>query len=422
VTLKAVIFNVSGVLLKDSNAADQTTAMAAARKDAIRIELRLLFDFLRSRSVRPVIVTNHNWTFTDRQTGVVQPIEEGLTQLFGAHTLYVASRGDMPFKPLKDALDHVLAHENLQVEEAIVVGKSKEDFRAAINSGLLFLNATWDKQEVPYGFAFDTPLNVQRFIDLFALKEHPWFYRIDDPVRYMSLAPFSTMKEAYAEYSGAARNAAKRGSPERHFFLNTLVASLYFSGISKDIDYIAAVPGHAQGYGNRHMDDVLTLAGEVFRARYLPDLVVRHTTAASNRATRVSGEAPLPETQLNTIHLTSLPLFKAPKRYKNAVKLKGKTVLVFDDFTTRGYSFEAVRAYLAASGANAILVSWLKTINSDYTVLTMRESIRPFEPNTGFTSASYTCQSLPYHQHIVDTGAVPELLEAFRRFREYSRT
>src|SRR3546814_9839346 len=70
---------------------------------------------------------------------------------------------------------------------------------------------------------------------------------------------------------------------------------------------------------------------------------------------------------LNTIRLNPAPVRGVGgKPYKSPPARGGKRILVVDDICTEGNSFEAARAYLRAAGAQAVCVSWLKTINTDY--------------------------------------------------------
>jgi len=419
VALRAVIFGLEGILIKGGEG-DPKTGLASERRGSIVKGIRELFDFLRMNDIRPIVLSNRDWQIVNRETGARTTIDKRLETLYGTHTLYVAQRGDVPFKPSRESISRVLELQNLSASEVVFVGMSERDFRTALQSKILFMNATWDRQETSYGFVFDSPQAIKRFIELFGLKAHHWFYQIDSPIRYRSLAPFSTYKEDYRVYSEAARNAAKIGTPERRFFLYSLVASLYFTDLIKDIGYIACVPGHEKGYGNAQMDDVLRIVGQTFGARYLPDLVVRHTDAPSQREERNSGRVPIPVTQMNSLRLNKFPLKIGKERYKNPIPLKGNKVLIFDDFTTNGFSFEATRLCLAQAGADALLVSWLKTINRDYTVLRVTRDFDPFEKNV-FSEAEIKERALTYRTYVVDSDAPTELAESLKRFRAFEK-
>jgi predicted amidophosphoribosyltransferase len=416
--LKAVVFGLEGTFVADNSKLDQP--ISADRLRTVGSALKEFIAFLQVKEIKPIIVANHHRDVVSPNTNQSQPVDEWLNTLLGEHSLYIAERDGMPYKSQPAFMEAVLDRERLSNIEVVYVGTSQKDFLAALHARILFLNAQWVRSESKYGFVFSEPVELMRFIDLFALKEHHWFYRIDTPIEYRSLGPFSTMVESYAEYSAAAREAAKQGTTERHFFLNTLVASLYFSGEIERIDYIACVPGHEVGYGNPAMNDVLTMLGQIFNKKYIPDLIVRHSAAPSQRAERQQRRDPGPDNQLNSIHLTKLPLKKPTERYKSPVPLKGKRVLLFDDFTTKGYSMEAARLFLAQAGASVTAVSWLKTINRPYTVLSVARTFNPFRPQT-FQRDEIIGQALQYEQYIGDRSAADELTTALRRFRDYGR-
>jgi hypothetical protein len=414
-SLRAVIFGVEGIFFK-RNKLDTTSGLAGKRREAIRDEVARLFAYLRSKDVMPIVLTNHVWTVT--ASAKKYSLDEYLTNVYGEHKLYVAQNGDVPPKPQASAVATLLEKEGLEPNEVIYVGMSDTDFKTAINSNLLFLNAIWDRQEVEYGFVFESPIEIVKFIDLFALRDPQWFYEIDDPIILRCLAPYSTFMDDTRDYSSAAEAAAKRATKDRHFFLNSVVASLYFTGLIQGVDYIAVIPGHEAGFGNPSMDDYLAIVGDIFRKKYLRDLIVRHTSAPSSREVRRAGSQPRPEVQFNTLKLTRKPLKKGDVRYASKLDLRGKTVLVFDDFCTNGMTFEAARHLLKQTDAGSIQVSWLKTINRGYRVVA---DLSPFPPYEAVThdAASIHSTELPYSKYIVGPEARTELSEAFDHYKNW---
>lgn len=409
--LRAVIFGLRNVLLKENGNIDTFIVQ----------ELRKLFNFLRMKDSEPILLGNDGWVLKDTETGKTSRIDDYLRDTYGPHSLYLTKRMRLPRKPKRDSVDYILQKHNLSNEQVVYIGNTQIDFQTAVNSNLLFLNEIWEPQQVSYGFTFSTPKEVGRFIDVFALKEHPWFYAIDRPgLQYRSLAPFSTRKADYAVYSEVARTAAKTATSERHFFLNSLISSIYFSGLIPEINYVACVPGHGQGCGNPAMNDVLDAMAKCFRKSYLPDLIVRHTNAPSSRETRLKSQIPSPLTQLNTICLTKTPQRGLNgKPYKNPLDLRDKTVLLFDDFCTAGYSLEACRLFLMQAGARVIEVSWLKTINTDYNQIKLKKDFDPYKAQQ-FEASDISISPLSYQGYIVDPAAPKELTAAYNQYRKWN--
>jgi hypoxanthine phosphoribosyltransferase len=167
------------------------------------------------------------------------------------------------------------------------------------------------------------------------------------------------------------------------------------------------------------MDDYLATVGNIFRKNYLRDLIVRHTAAPSSRQVRNAGHQPQPEVQFNTLKLTRTPLKKGKVRYASKLNLRGKTVLVFDDFCTNGMTFEAARHLLKQAGAETIQVSWLKTINRGYRVIADLPRFSPYDAVV-HDAASIRSTELPYSRFIVGPQARTELSEAFEHYQNWT--
>jgi hypothetical protein len=153
-------------------------------------------------------------------------------------------------------------------------------------------------------------------------------------------------------------------------------------GLADKIQYITHYPGHSTQSAQPVIGDALTILAGSLRKNYLSDLIVRHATAQKSQTARMQGKMIDPLEQLNTILLSPQP----KKNTKGGVYVRsplkeGKTILVVDDFCTEGNSFEAARAYIENTGAKAICLGWLKTINRDYHEFTPRPKLMPYEVN-----------------------------------------
>ncbi|MEP5089651.1 MAG: phosphoribosyltransferase family protein, partial [Paracoccaceae bacterium] len=231
------------------------------------------------------------------------------------------------------------------------------------------------------------------------------------------LAPFSTYKPKYAFYSQDARAAAKSGQGHPEFWLSALVTSIYFTGLHKRIDYITVYPGHKQGAGSPIMEEILDLFGKCFRARYIPDMIVRHKDSVKSQTAAQKGIKVDHLNQLNTIKLNPTPEKSPGKAYAKTPLREGKTVLVVDDFCTRGHSLESARTFLRQTKVDVIMVSWLKTINTDFKRLTPYEPFDPHQP-TIFKSAVIE-KEYPFAQHFSDHMAPEEIDSLFRAYEDW---
>tara|TARA_R110001592_G_scaffold356543_2_gene658669 strand:- start:39172 stop:40404 length:1233 start_codon:yes stop_codon:yes gene_type:complete len=381
---------------------------------AIFGEVTRLINYFRSKNIEFVIFTNRIWT-----VGKEDPLEDKLKKHWGSFT-YICGANDpnVPSKPRASATKYVLDRMKWDSTETVYIGASDSDMRTAVNGQLLFLRATWWANNTDYGFEFDSPKDIARYIDTFCLRDHFWCHEIHDgDFNFYALAPFSTMKPEYTLYSEDARSAAKRGTGHPNFWLGALVSSLYFCGIHKKIDYVSVYPGHQAGSGNVVMNDAISIFGKCFRKNYIPDLIIRHTTSTKSQTARNTGVPIDHLNQLNTIHINRTPLRTATVRYTKSPLQKGKTVLLIDDIATRGYSFESARAYLEQAGVKVISAAWLKTINTDISQLAPLGKFNPYTPNT-FSSAPVLKQ-YDYRGNIVDSLAPSELSKVFSNYEKW---
>src|SRR5262245_34816157 len=116
-------------------------------------EVGKLVGWLREVGVQPVFVSNRHWV-VNKPDGSKKDLKAVLSQQCGTMPWYIASNGDMPFKPKAAAMEHVLAQHGWKAHEAIYVGNTEDDMKTAVNGKLLFLNAIWHGLANPYGYQF----------------------------------------------------------------------------------------------------------------------------------------------------------------------------------------------------------------------------------------------------------------------------
>lgn len=405
--LKGAIFSLHDVLVK------QGTIDGALFDETLR-----LLRYLKMRGVEPVFISNHDWTVTS--PGKEQPFRTLLEERLGPVSYFVGGHQGMPYKPRADSTGHILAAKGWQKNEAIYVGNTPDDMKTAANGGLLFVNAMWHGAASPYGFQFESPRDVARFIDCLCLGLTGWFWALEQSgLRVYALAPFTTLSPKYAQahaYSENAKATSKHGAGDASFWGRLLAARIYFSGLADEIDYITAYPGHAPTSNLTVIGQALNILGQSLRKSYLPDLIVRHSKAIKSQTARASGGSVGLDNQLNTICLNPAPTRGVGgKPYKSPPTRGGKCVLVVDDICTEGNSFEAARAYLRAAGAQAICVSWLKTINTDYRAIW--PAYQPFNPYVVQTFPAPISTTTHWFSSAISSIAAPsDLAEIYGRY------
>ena len=234
------------------------------------------------------------------------------------------------------------------------------------------------------------------------------------------LAPYSTYKVAeYKDYSESLIETVKRklgDTEDVQFWAKYLCTSMYFSGVYEPVDYIAPYPGHLKDAPVHHvLQEPLAAFAKCFRGKFLPDLVMRHTTARESKRDR---DAASHLNQLNTIHLHEHPQKSEGKPFVKSPLASGKTVCVLDDLLTNGYSFEAAQAFIVRTGASVTCVAFLKSMNHEYRRLGTLSIGNPFAP-VEFTSTPSIKKTYGYRDHIVDPHAASDLAQRLDRYRDW---
>jgi hypothetical protein len=393
--IKGVIFSVEDTLLRSGNGATDPQVFAEVTK---------LIRYLQRAGIQFVVTTNRAWIVGEAK----QPLRDFLYEKWGEFPYFSLEQDPyMPARPKAAFTGYILAKMGWSDIETVYIGSTENDMRTAVNGNLLFLRATWYANQIDYGFDFDNPQAIGRFFDVFCRREHLWGFQINDGAyEYYALAPFSTMRDDFKAYSMDAVAAAKQGRGHMDFWVGALVSSLYFSGLHKRIDYIAGYPGHKQGSANA-MDRAMAVFGKCFRKKFLPDLIVRHTTSTKMQTARNTGILVGHKTQLDTIKLNRAPMKSATARYTASPLGPGKTVLLVDDICTRGYSLEAARTFVEQTGTGVIMVSWLKTINTSIEKAGQYARFDPYQA-TVFTAAA-VAHVYDYRTHLTSREAPDEL-------------
>lgn len=379
-------------------------------------EVEKLMAFFKLRGITPILLANQQRFITNNETGEKRDLYDTLDNHFKELIIFTRQRDEkVPPKPQAAATQYVLNEMGWESNEVVYIGSNNDDMRTAVNGNILFLRATWYSNNTEYGFEFSQPKEVARFIDTLCLREHFWSHEIiDGDFEYYALAPFSTYKEAFRKYSENARAAAKFGQGDVDFWLGALVTSMYFTGIYKRINFIAAYPSHAAGVDNDKMKNDLLTFGNCFRKKYLHNLIERHTTALKSQTARNQGVPLDHHNQLNTIKLNRLPTWNYNRAYANPPLGRGKTVLIVDDICTKGWSLDAARKYIEKTNAKTIMVTWLKTINTNYCTIGNLGNFNPYQANQ-FNNVQMA-KEYNYNQYLVDPNASEELGDQLEQY------
>lgn len=396
--LKLLLFSVDGTL---------ADAQGKIHPGVINDFSRLLLE-LHNKGVQVALWSTRRWTYNGNI-----PLEQYLSTKAG---FPIPAFGNTLARRRGNAAQPVMAHFGVAKHETLLLGGTEEDMRAGVNSGLLHIRPTWYGDHTSYGFPVATVSDLARFCFVFAMRQHPIFFRVHNGPLFMQAAgPFSTQYQDYAAFGFDARAAAKvhQGHPDFWFYLT--ISTLYFSAMLDGANYICIYPGH-QGHGSIDPDDSMaaTLArmGRCFNISFYHDLIGRHTAAPKSQPIKAAQRTFA--AQLNTLQLNKRPHRNlSAEANKSDLSLKGKNVLVVDDICTSGKSLESARLFLESAGANVRLFSWLKTISVPYVEMVNRPSIKPYQPNTVAEPGSLDHN---YSKNIIDQNAATELAMVFKLY------
>lgn len=408
--IKFVIFGLRNLVI--SNEPGSTSG--SIDEDILK-EFSKLVEFLKIRGIEPIVYHNTEWTSKGK------PLRDRIGKPLSKLQWFITSQdAGLPPKPRGTALPALLGRLGCKENECIFVGNSPLDMQTAVNGGVLFLNATWYRQETDYGFVFDSPKEIAKFVDVFCIREHDWEFEINDgEMEFYSLAPFSTMFAQHEPYSADAKRLAKSGIGDPQFWGRYIAATLYLTGIYKRVNMVAPFPSHTAMTWNDPISEAISSFAKCFRITYCPNLIERHTTAPKsqhNAATMTH------QHHLNTIRLNPNPTknVRTGEPYKANPLHAGRSVLVVDDFCTQGRSLESARIYLEKAGVNVILLTWLKTINRGYQkVVDYGEfDFDPFSP-VDWSKPKIVAAEIPYSTARTDDEAYTELAEKIDNYAKW---
>lgn len=369
--------------------------------------------------------------------GALAPGIEGLLRFLARHKIRFGAVSARPRRDGEEVLARhrlspaaVLAREDLAAEpgrldvyhkaceraacgpdEAVYVGQAAFDPRQVLQAMPLFFNPAWAGTETGYGWRMETPRHLEVFIDLYLRKQHPWHVTVEipppSPLRVHALVDGraggkSPLKELLLE-TLKYRKPVEEGRLNQ-FLRHHLLASLYLSGLHRQVDRWTIVPGHVTRSANPFLDAAFVKGLPNLLERFLPDLLIRHRDAEPHFAIPRAGGARSFSSQLTTMHLNPHDLDQ----------IRDRTVLVVDDFIGDGHSAEWARNALLRAGARAVLVCAVAKFGEGYEARQLApgrawDPAKPDPPGEDeFTAAP---QRVRY-----DRTALAELADSYKRW------
>ncbi|WP_410655233.1 hypothetical protein [Amycolatopsis sp. lyj-112] len=313
-----------------------------------------------------------------------------------------------------DWITAVTTATTLEYHNLLYVGSTAMDWRTAINSGVMYLHADW-VGAAPSGttsLVAESPQSIPHFINTFLTGPSIWSHRLDsNSWALRSLLPASASLPCS---SGTGRfslqdvftydKEIKIGEDDaRDVLMLFALTSAYREGLLPPNPYICVYPSSKKGKVSAQLKDYLDKAAKLFHGYYRDDLLVRAVEAPDTSLERWRAKSEGRQanvsiaTQAQTVHLGA----------KYHERLTGRTVVVFDDFTTNGMSLEWARLLLVAAGAGRIVMVTLGKYGNNHAHYEIKEGtpLQPYSLNT-LTADSF---DVTYIQPTVTSDAAAKL-------------
>lgn len=345
--IKGVIFDYKAVLVNSAPLQSQVTKM---------------FNDLRSRGLSICIFS------TDEMNIIGECDRRDLPHPdFYIHRGYVTggkNRGSPEW------INALLSRFPVEPYDLFYVGATKLDWRTAINSAVMYAHAGWTGGQ-PGGttsIVIEEPEAVTQFIDTFLLVDPRWSYVLSDAagaLEIRALLPASAslpstpttsfrLQDVFT-YDRKPMVGAQQQHSARDLLMMHVVTSCYLEGLLVSGTHFCVYPSSTMGNVSPQLQEYVRPASRFVHGFYKDDLLERYRTATDTSLERVNARkqnrAP------NVSILDQANSVKVAETYANG-KLAGRTVVVFDDFMTKGTSLSWASQLLSAAGAaKVVLVS-----------------------------------------------------------------
>jgi hypothetical protein len=288
-------------------------------------------------------------------------------------------------KPSPKFIDYIIDHYEVERNQVAYLGDNKEtDIFCAINSGILPIAAHYseDANRLDYGLPVHSIEGLWLYLYLMGTRTEPYFGwdSQQDYVHEVSINSRAllgqhdwitddlktVLKDGKDIYIGDQNHSL------RALLSYYLVTQCFLSGIVHDTDIISVYPGHEKGSLNSTMERFCEILNRIFRYKFKPDLFIRHEDAPESKS---SGPRRI-EDQLRTLHINP--------EYRGNINCSN--VLLFDDFTTSGKSFEAARLILDQAGVNKVTCLAMAKYRATQAAADVSQDWDPFSPFDPSTS------------------------------------
>ena len=299
---------------------------------------------------------------------------------------FIVTRAEMGTpKPSPEYVKRIRDQAGVELNEIAYIGDSDAtDILCAVNAHILpfaaYYSTAQSAKGMQYGIPVHFPKALKDYLSTFGQQHEPYFGWLFSTAERLAGNEIDIRSLIYDHnwFTDTLKRVLKDqediriGSNNvsvRTLLLHYLVSQCYMAGLASGINWVTVYPGHITGSSNSLLDAFSNVVDQTFNKRHVPDLLVRHRDAPESKR---QGAARNIIDQLNSIHVN--PKYKA--------KIRGKRILVLDDFTTAGYSFETARLMLMRAGAKRVTCVAIAKYRASHVVATIERDWNPFGPVT----------------------------------------
>jgi hypothetical protein len=332
---KAVIFDYSTMLVDDDNTLEELRAsLTSLRERGVRVvsfstHARNLQGELRRRSLPPVDL----FVTSDDLNGTRKGSPEWVN--------YAATRLGLPR------------------HHFFYVGDDDLDWKTAINSGTLFVHASWSKakQDGVTALRVATPKSAYKFITHFFLPSPRWGYRLDVPQHGLHIRCLLNATNELACDDPPGRftlqdiftyenKKSVGGTSARDLLMIHAISNLYAEGLITSGTRFAVYPSSTPNQANETFTEFLGPAAKFFHGWLQEEMLQRAAPAPDTSKLRAAGR----RNEVTFFNQCNTVIVNQQLR----THYRGKNIIVFDDFTTSGMSIDWARTLLRSAGAEQV--------------------------------------------------------------------
>ncbi|MEU8308959.1 hypothetical protein AB0C84_35895 [Actinomadura sp. NPDC048955] len=301
-------------------------------------------------------------------------------------------------------MDEAAEQLRVQRHELLYVGSTVLDWRTAGNAGVFYVHALWAGRLPPRNNAItvSTPSGISEFAEAFLLDEPRWaFQGGGDGWELRCLLPASIeLRRTASGRTFRLQDVLTHARPvkigeqdARSVLMLSALVNVYLEGLITGGAWICVYPSSSPGRVSEQLQAFLQPASHLFHNYYREDLLVRAVQAPDTSwerfmARREGRRAQVSiATQATTVHVGS--------NYGDG-RLRGKTVIVADDFTTHGMSLSWAQTLLDTAGVEqVILLAVGKYGGAHHTSYEPLAQVAPFQVNEELTERDFAPDDVP---------------------------